>query len=47
MGLGEASWVEASHLFDLRIVCEAFGGILESKVPVGEVLCLPGMDLAP
>lgn len=39
--------MEASHLFDLRIVCEAFGRILESKVAVGEVLCLPGIDLAP
>lgn len=47
MGLGKESWVEASHLFDLRNVCEAFGGVLESKVPVGEVLYLPGMGLPP
>ena len=26
MGHGKESWVEASHLFDLRNVCEIFGG---------------------
>lgn len=41
----QVGWKHHRQLHDLRVVDKAYGGVLEPKLPVREVLCLPGVGL--